>query len=74
LALRVVAHAQMTGGLAAFLDLGHTLAPTAAAAIGCDLATLAVFRPTDAATAARIVQTLLVRRAVGALVVDSLPR
>jgi hypothetical protein len=74
LALRAVARAQAEGDLACVLDLGATFAPAAAAGLGVDLDALAVARPATGAEAALVVHTLLARRAVGALLVDSLPR
>ncbi len=74
LALAVIAQAQAAGDLACLLDLNGSFAPDAAAGPGVDLADLAIARPTDGIEAALIVHTLLTRRAVGVLVVDSLPR
>lgn len=74
LALMAVARAQGMGDLACWLDLGRSFAPGAAVAAGVDLASLAVARPAGGAEAATVIHTLLARRAVGALVVDSLPR
>lgn len=73
LALATIAQAQASDELACLLDLGHTFAPPAAAHAGVDLAALALARPADGAEAALTVATLLARRAVGVLVVDSLP-
>jgi hypothetical protein len=73
LALAVIAQAQAAGELACLLDLGRTFAPAAAAQAGVDLAALALARPADGAEAALVVATLLARRAVGVLVIDSLP-
>jgi recombination protein RecA len=73
LALSVVARAQAAGELVCMLDINNTFAPTAAAGAGVDLETLAVARPADGAEAALVVATLLARRAVGVLVIDSLP-
>jgi recombination protein RecA len=73
LALRVIAQAQAAGDLACLLDLSRSFAPAAAAGAGVDLDGLAVVHPTDGAEAALAVATLLSRRAVSTLVVDSLP-
>lgn len=73
LALSVIAQAQAAGDLACVLDLSQTFAPAAAAAHGVSLADLAVVRPADGATAALTVATLLARRAVGVLMIDTLP-
>jgi hypothetical protein len=73
LALTTIAQAQAAGDPACLLDLTQTFAPVAAAACGVRLADLAVARPVDGDAAALVVATLLARRAVGALVIDSLP-
>jgi recombination protein RecA len=74
LAMRVVAQAQRGGAWACWLDLGRSFTPGAAQAAGIDLGALAVARPASGAETAVVVRTLLARRAVGALVIDSLPR
>lgn len=74
LALSAVAQAQRTSGdLACLLDLQGSFDPVSAQALGVDLAGLVVVRPDDGAVAGLTVHTLLARRVVGALVVDSLP-
>lgn len=73
LALALIARAQAAGDLACLLDLGHSFAATAAISAGVELDALVVARPTDGEEAALTVATLLARRAVGLLVVDSLP-
>ncbi len=72
LALAAIRQAQAMGDLACLLDLSHSFAP-AAAVWGMDRHALAIARPATAVEAALVVQTLLARRAVGILVLDSLP-
>ncbi|MDW8391477.1 MAG: hypothetical protein RMK84_15235 [Oscillochloridaceae bacterium] len=72
LAFGLIARAQAIGELACILDLQHTFAPAAAAVQGVNLADLALARPADGPAAALTVATLLVRRAVGVLVIDHL--
>jgi recombination protein RecA len=73
LALTLIAQAQFAGDLACMLDLSHTFAPVAAVTCGVSLADIAVARPADGDAATLAVATLLARRAVGVLVIDSLP-
>jgi len=68
----VTSQAPAVGELACLLDLGHSFAPTAVAHASVDLAALALARPAGGAEAALTVATLLARRAVGVLVIDSL--
>ena len=59
LGLRVLAAALDSGGLAAYVDLPGTFAPTASAALGLDLSRVVVVRPPDAETALQAAATLL---------------
>ena len=71
LALHVVAEAQRTGGVAAYIDVEHALDPTYAKAIGVDVAALFVSQP-DAGEDALEVADMLVRSGeIDVLVVDS---
>lgn len=75
LALLAVAQAQRASAeIACLLDLQGSFDPAGASALGVDLDSLAVVRPDDGAVAGLTVHTLLARRVVGVLVVDSLPR
>lgn len=75
LALSAVAQAQhASGDLACLLDLQGSFDPVSAQALGVDLDGLVVVRPDDGAVAGLTVHTLLARRVVGVIVLDSLPR
>ena len=70
LGLRVLAAALDSGGLAAYVDLPGTFAPTASAALGLDLSRVVVVRPPDAETALQAAATLLRSNAFEALLLD----
>ena len=70
LGLRALATALDHGGLAAYVDLPGTFAPTASAALGLDLSRLVVVRPPDADTALHATATLLRSNAFEALLLD----
>ena len=70
LGLRALATALDHGGLAAYVDLPGTFAPTAGAALGLDLSRLVVVRPPDADTALHATATLLRSNAFEALLLD----
>lgn len=74
LALRSLAQAQHSGGLAGYIDLGATFAADYAARCGIDLQRLVIARPGDAATAATLIGELLTRHAVRALLIDNVSR
>ena len=70
LGLRALAAALDGGGLAAYVDLPGTFAPTAGVALGLDLSRLVVVRPPDAETALQAAATLLRSNAFEALLLD----
>ncbi|MBI1360759.1 MAG: recombinase RecA [Alphaproteobacteria bacterium] len=71
LALHVVAEAQKSGGVSAFIDAEHALDPTYAAKLGVDLDDLLVSQPDTGEQALEIADTLVRSGAVDVLVVDS---
>ncbi|WP_145061010.1 recombinase RecA [Adhaeretor mobilis] len=71
LALHVVAEAQKTGGIAAFIDAEHALDPTWAKKLGVDLETLLVSQPSHGEEAMHITEMLIKSNAVDIIVVDS---
>lgn len=71
LALHVVAEAQKTGGLAAFIDAEHALDPTYAKKLGVDTVNLLVSQPDNGEQALEIVETLVRSGAMDVIVVDS---
>jgi recombination protein RecA len=72
IALTLLAQAQARGDLASYVDLSRTFDAEYAALVGVDLAALLLVRPTSAADALEIVQSLAASGGVGVLVVDSL--
>ncbi len=71
LALQVIANAQKTGGMAAFIDAEHALDSTYASALGVDLDGLLVSQPDNGEQALEIVETLVRSGGVDVIVVDS---
>jgi recombination protein RecA len=71
LALHVVANAQKSGGVAAFIDAEHALDPGYAARIGVDLASLIVSQPSSTEEALAICEQLVRSGEVDVVVVDS---
>ncbi|HJO37321.1 MAG: recombinase RecA [Vicinamibacterales bacterium] len=71
LALQVIANAQKTGGMAAFIDAEHALDSTYASALGVDLDDLLVSQPDNGEQALEIVETLVRSGGVDVIVVDS---
>lgn len=71
LALHVVAQAQATGGIAAFIDAEHALDPTWAKKLGVELDTLLVSQPNHGEQAMNICEMLVKSNAVDVVVVDS---
>ena len=71
LALTVAANAQMTGGVAAFIDAEHALDPTWARRLGVDLDSLLVSQPDTGEQALEICELLVRSSAVDVVVVDS---
>lgn len=71
LALHVIAQAQKTGGIAAFIDAEHALDPTWARRIGVNLEALLFSQPDSGEQALNIVEMLVKSNAVDVVVVDS---
>lgn len=71
LALHIIAEAQRSGGLAAFIDAEHALDPTYAQAIGVDLENLYFSQPDNGEQALEIADTLVRSGALDLVVVDS---
>ncbi len=74
LALQVIAEAQKTGGMAAFVDAEHALDAQYAQKLGVDLENLLVSQPDNGEQALEIVEVLVRSNSVDVLVVDSVPR
>src|SRR6267142_6145012 len=70
-ALQVIAEAQKTGGMAAFIDVEHALDPTYARRLGVDVDNLLVSQPDYAEQALEITSALIVSGSIDVLVVDS---
>jgi recombination protein RecA len=71
LALHVVAQAQKTGGIAAFIDAEHALDPSWAKKLGVDLEMLLVSQPSYGEEAMHITEMLIKSNAVDVIIVDS---
>jgi recombination protein RecA len=71
LAQHVVAEAQKTGGLAAFIDAEHAFDPTYASNIGVDIENLYFSQPDNGEQALEIADTLIRSGALDVVVVDS---
>ncbi len=71
LALHVVAWAQRTGGIAAFIDAEHALDPSWAKKLGVELESLLVSQPSSGEEAMNITEMLIKSNAVDVIVVDS---
>lgn len=71
LTLHLVASAQRTGGIAAFIDAEHALDPSWAKKLGVDLECLLVSQPGSGEEAMRIAEMLVKSNAVDMIVVDS---
>ena len=71
LALHVVAEAQKTGGMVAFVDAEHALDSVYAKALGVDTDDLLVSQPDSGEQALEITEVLIRSGAVDAVVVDS---
>ncbi len=71
LALQVIAEAQKTGGVCAFIDAEHALDPTYAKKLGVDTTELLISQPDTGEQALEIADTLVRSGAVSVLVVDS---
>jgi len=71
LALQVIAEAQKTGGMAAFVDAEHALDAAYAQKLGIDLENLLVSQPDNGEQALEIVEVLIRSGGVDVVVVDS---
>ncbi len=71
LALQVIAEAQKTGGLAAFIDAEHALDAAYAKKLGVDIDNLLVSQPDNGEQALEIVEVLIRSNSVDVVVVDS---
>ena len=71
LALQVIAQAQKTGGMAAFVDAEHALDASYAQKLGVDLDGLLVSQPDNGEQALEIVEVLIRSNGVDVVVVDS---
>jgi recombination protein RecA len=71
LALHIVAQAQKTGGIAAFIDAEHALDPAWAKKLGVNLETLLVSQPSHGEEAMQITEMLVKSSAVDVIVIDS---
>jgi recombination protein RecA len=69
--LHVVAEAQKSGGLVAFIDAEHALDPTYARALGVDIDNLLVSQPDTGEQALEIADTLVRSGAMDVIVIDS---
>jgi recombination protein RecA len=71
LTLTVIAQAQKSGGLAAFIDVEHALDPQYARLLGVNLDDLLVSQPSSGEEALQIVETLVRSNAIDVIVLDS---
>jgi recombination protein RecA len=71
LALHVIAEAQRTGGLAAFVDAEHALDPEYSGKLGVDVDNLLVAQPDNGEQALEIAETLIRSGSVDVIVIDS---
>jgi recombination protein RecA len=71
IALQVVAEAQKSGGMAAFIDVEHALDPVYARKLGVDVDNLLVSQPDYAEQALEITSVLISSNSIDVLVVDS---
>src|ERR1700704_676528 len=71
IALQVIAEAQKTGGMAAFVDAEHALDPQYAKKLGVDVENLLVSQPDYGEQAIEIAEALVHSNAIDVLVVDS---
>lgn len=70
-AVHVVANAQKTGGLAAYIDAEHALDPSYAAKIGVNLDELLISQPDSGEEALNIAEMLARSNAIDVIVIDS---
>ena len=71
LTLQIIAQAQKSGGIAAFIDAEHALDPSCAKKLGVDIENLLISQPDTGEQALEIAETLVRSAAVDVVVVDS---
>jgi recombination protein RecA len=71
LALHIVANAQRSGGMAAFIDVEHALDPKYSKVLGVDLDSLLISQPDSGEQALDITETLVRSNAIDVIIVDS---
>ncbi len=71
LATHIVANAQKSGGLAAYIDAEHALDPSYAARLGVNVDELMISQPSSGEEALNIAETLARSNAVDVIVIDS---
>jgi recombination protein RecA len=71
LALHIIANAQRSGGIAAFIDAEHALDTTWAKRLGVDVSSLLVSQPDSGEQALDIAEMLIKSNSVAVIVVDS---
>src|SRR5438034_3887033 len=71
IALQVIAEAQKTGGMAAFVDAEHALDPQYARKLGVDVENLLVSQPDSGEQALEITEVLIRSGAIDIVVIDS---
>lgn len=70
-ALHIIAEAQKTGGIAAFIDAEHALDPGYAGAVGVDINELLISQPDTGEQALEIAEALVRSAVVDVIVIDS---
>src|SRR5574344_3109092 len=70
-ALHAIAEAQKRGGIAAFIDAEHALAPKYAKALGVDIDNLVLSQPDTGEQALEITEHLIRSNAIDIVVIDS---
>jgi recombination protein RecA len=71
LALHIIANAQRSGGVAAFIDAEHAMDPTWAKRVGVDVSSLLISQPDTGEQALDITEMLIRSNSVDVIVVDS---
>ncbi len=71
LALHIIANAQRSGGVAAFIDAEHALDPMWAKRIGVDVSSLLISQPDNGEQALEITDMLIRSNSVDVIVIDS---
>lgn len=71
IALQIVADAQRSGGLAAYIDAEHSLDPSYASRIGVNVNDMFISQPDNGEQALEVAEALIDARAVDVIVIDS---